>query len=176
MSMRCNLAICLALVAALALPARSSGTTLSEGSVAPALVAPTLDGAPFDLGALRGKVVLIHFWATWCPPCREEMPIIDRLYRDHHQEGLEVLAASIDDRHDRRLVVKFMRAFAFPAVLLSQAGTNGWGSPDVMPMTYLVDRDGVIRTVIRPSKQTLTVDRLEGLLKPLLHPTASDTR
>lgn len=68
-----------------------------------------------------------------------------------------------------------MRAFAFPAVLMSEASTNGWGSPDVMPLTYLVGRNGMIRAVIRPGKQTLSAERLDALLQPLLHERTADT-
>ncbi len=65
------------------------------GQPAPALVAQELSGQTFDLAAQRGKVVVINFWATWCPPCRKEMPALDAFYRKYHSQGTR------DDRHER---------------------------------------------------------------------------
>ncbi|MGD0946445.1 MAG: redoxin family protein [Candidatus Binatia bacterium] len=61
------------------------------GQPAPALVVQQLDGQAFDLGTLRGKVVIVNFWATWSPPCRTEMPILDAFYQQYHARGLEMI-------------------------------------------------------------------------------------
>ena len=63
---------------------------------APALVVTQLDGQTFDLSKLRGKVVLVNYWATWCAPCRKEMPTLDTFYRRYHEQGLEMIGISID--------------------------------------------------------------------------------
>ena len=74
---------------------------------APDVTVRLIDGRPLTLSELRGKVVLVNFWATWCPYCRHEMPAIDEFYRDTRARGFEVLALSLDSREDE--VVKFMR-------------------------------------------------------------------
>ena len=65
------------------------------GQPAPQLVAPELNGQAFDLSAQRGHIVIVNFWATWCVPCREEMPAIDAFYKQHHDEGVEVIGGFI---------------------------------------------------------------------------------
>ena len=146
----------------------AAGAVVPVGSAAPPLVAATLDGKAIDLATLRGQVVVIHFWATWCPPCREEMPVLDAFYRAHHGEGLEIVAASIDRKRDLRDVIKAMKDLAFPAVLVAEAKANGWGTPDAMPLTYVIDRTGVVRSVVRPGKGTLTAEQLAAQVGSLL--------
>ena len=63
---------------------------------APALTVSLADGSDFDLDAMRGKVVLVAFWATWCGPCLEEMPALEKYYREHKADGFEVIALSVD--------------------------------------------------------------------------------
>ena len=138
------------------------------GAPAPPLVATAIDGRPVDLAQLRGHVVVVHFWATWCPPCREEMPVLDAFYRAHHGEGLDIIAASIDRKRDLSDVRTAMKDFAFPAVLVAEAKSNGWGTPGAMPLTYVIDATGVIRSVVQPGKGTLTAEQLATQVGSLL--------
>src|SRR5258708_1801560 len=73
----------------------------TEVGQVPSLAVPELDGKTFDLGALRGQVVIVNFWATWCPPCRQEMPMLDAFYRRYHARGVELIGLSADRPHDR---------------------------------------------------------------------------
>ena len=75
-------------------------TALEIGEVAPPLVLTTLDGTSIDLAKLRGKVVLVNFWATWCAPCRKEMPTLDAFYRRHRGQDFELIGISIDFARD----------------------------------------------------------------------------
>jgi thiol-disulfide isomerase/thioredoxin len=138
------------------------------GQPAPPLVVEELDGQHFDLGALRGKVVVITMWASWCPPCRAEMPALDAFYRRHHEQGIEMLGVSADDPHDRSEVLKAAQTVGYPAAMLSEAKPNGFGAPKALPMTYIIDGDGIVRAKLGAADTPLTEERLAALVLPLL--------
>ncbi len=94
--------------------AASAFAAPTVGQPAPALVADTLDGRTLDLSGLRGKVVIVNFWATWCPPCREEMPALDAFYRHYRGRGLELIGMSADSAHDSDEVRKVMGSIRLP--------------------------------------------------------------
>ena len=147
-----------------------SGSALAEPAVgrpAPRLVVETLDGAHFDLSALHGKVVLVNLWATWCPPCREELPALDQLYARYHSEGVELLGLSADRKRDKKNVLAMVRGLHYPVAFASEAAENGFGTPSVLPITYLVAPDGVLRAVFLPTAK-LSVETLEAAVEPLL--------
>ncbi len=138
------------------------------GGAAPALVVPELDGRTFDLSALRGKVVVLNFWASWCPPCRYEMPALDAFYRRYHGQGLEMIGLSVDGPHDRSEVLKVMRSFSYPAAMLYDAKVNDFSPPDVMPVTFVVDRSGIVRANLTPGQSAVTEKDLADIVLPLL--------
>lgn len=146
----------------------SSAATDEVGRATPALVVKQLDGRELDLTALRGKVVILNIWATWCPPCRAEMPMLDAFYRQHQSEGVVLVGLSADELHDRKDVVKVMQGLAYPAALLKEAKVNGFGAPRALPITYVIDADGIMRARRLPGRGPLTEAELTGLVVPLL--------
>jgi cytochrome c biogenesis protein CcmG, thiol:disulfide interchange protein DsbE len=112
---------------------------------APLLVATTVDGQTFDLAKLRGKVILVNFWATWCAPCRKEMPILDAFYRRYHGQGLELIGISVDFARDAAKMRKAAAAVSYPTATANDIPVNGFGSPEGVPVTYVVDAEGVVR-------------------------------
>jgi cytochrome c biogenesis protein CcmG/thiol:disulfide interchange protein DsbE len=157
-------------IGALALVSLGAHTLVAAdlGQAAPALVVPQLDGQRFDLAALRGKVVIVNFWATWCPPCRREMPILDAFYRQYHAQGVEMLGVSVDRAHDRNDVRELMRSFSYPAAMLADATVNGFGTPTALPVTFLIDGNGVVRAKLTPDKTPVTEQSLADVVRPLL--------
>jgi peroxiredoxin len=105
-----------------------------------ALPMPT--GPTFRLGEHRGKPVMINFWATWCPPCLEEMPAMERLWRRHRDRGFVLVAVSLDA--DPKVVPTFLAAhgFTFPVALDTRMETADKYGVRVLPSSVFVDRDG----------------------------------
>jgi peroxiredoxin len=93
---RIALALSLASLLALAWTQRDRFVPVGVGARVPPYSAPDLDGRPVTLSALKGKVVVLNVWATWCPPCRQEMPALQRLHEELREQGLEVVAVSVD--------------------------------------------------------------------------------
>jgi cytochrome c biogenesis protein CcmG/thiol:disulfide interchange protein DsbE len=115
------------------------------GETAPTLVLTAFDGTSIDLAKLRGKVVLVNFWATWCVPCRKEMPTLDAFYRRHRGQGFELIGISIDFARDAAKMRKVAAGLAYPAAWINDIAVNGFGAPEGVPVSYMIDADGIIR-------------------------------
>jgi cytochrome c biogenesis protein CcmG/thiol:disulfide interchange protein DsbE len=132
--------------------------------VAPSLVLTALNGGTFDLSQKRGKVVLVTYWATWCAPCKKEMPILDSFYRRYRERGLEIIGISADRPQDFAKMRRMSDALAYGTATLDQITNNGFGPPEGFPLTYVVDRDGVIRDKFIDVREQL----LRDVVLPLL--------
>ena len=116
-----------------------------NGSAAPVFRLPARGGGELDLSRLRGKTVLVNFWATWCPPCREEMPSLARLAQEFDPGTFEVLAVSVDEGWSP--VDKFLAGPATPFRVALDEGariSRAYGTTK-FPESYLLDRDGKLR-------------------------------
>jgi peroxiredoxin len=134
--------------------AANKGYALRAGAEAPGFRLPSLGGGEVDLASHRGKVVVLNFWATWCPPCVAEMPSLERLHRALSPEGLSVVTVSTDeDREDLRAFVS-QRGLTLP-VLLDPGGRVAAGAYRTTgyPETFLLDREGrILRHVVGPAE------------------------
>jgi cytochrome c biogenesis protein CcmG/thiol:disulfide interchange protein DsbE len=142
-----------------------AGSAPAEGAPAPALAGHSFSGEAFDLSHWRGKVVVLNFWASWCGPCRSEMPLLDALQRDYRDRGVLVLGLSADDLHDRKEALAASQAVAYLTGMLSDCATNGFGTPQMLPLTYVIDRAGTVSAVLRANRGALSAGELRAAVE-----------
>ena len=157
-----------------AVPAEATDVQPAVGHRAPDFALRDPQGRAVRLSeVLKEKAVLLNFWATWCPPCREEMPTMERVYHDYKARGLEVLAVSIDAGNEGAVAAKvteFMTSLnlTFPALLDSKGEVVRIYRLRGLPTTFLVDRKGLIRAVeigFRDWASPESRAKIEALLK-----------
>ena len=138
-----------------------------QGFSAPDFTLTTLEGRTVTLSGLRGQVVLVNFWASWCGPCKAEMPAIQRVYADDHERGLEVLAITAET--STAPVSAFVQAhhLTFPILLDTHAEVDRLYRVQGTPTSFFVDRRGVIRWVVvgGPMSEGLIRSKVETLLQ-----------
>lgn len=121
-------------------------------SPAPLFAAERWNGDVVDLPSLRGRVVVINFWATWCPPCREEIPVLVQLAAEYEAQGVTLLAVNTDDMAEQREIVEaFLPQFPSltPYVVLGQPEIGERYNVRALPSVYVVDRKGLISASFR---------------------------
>jgi thiol-disulfide isomerase/thioredoxin len=148
---------------------RESAPRVEVGQPAPRYATTTLAGDSVSTSALAGKVVLLNVWATWCAPCREEIPLLQSLYEKHQGDGLEIVGVSVDARGQESAIREFAQEFRMTYPI--------WRDPDErvqsrylalgVPASYLIDRTGVLRWrrlgTIHEGDTTLTRALVEAL-------------
>jgi peroxiredoxin len=119
---------------------------VAVGEPVPAYAAPTLAGDTVALGDLRGEAVLLNVWATWCPPCREEMPGLQALHEQFAGEGLRVVGVSIDAENAEDEIRRFLRENGITFTILHdpRERVSRTFRTTGVPETFLIDRDGVL--------------------------------
>jgi peroxiredoxin len=140
---RLALASTLAFVASAALPA------IAPATAAPDFTLRTMTGPNMRLNEQRGRVVMVNFWATWCGPCREEMPQLNRLYERYKAAGFVLLGVNVDDDSKKAADVAAKLGVTFPVLLDSDKIVSKLYDLNTMPSTVIIDRSGKVRYVHR---------------------------
>lgn len=159
-----QLVLKLLLFAALLIPATSLADV--DAGDTPSYTATTLDGESLTAAELRGKVVLIDFWATWCAPCKESFPFYSELAKEHGDD-LVVLAVSVDA--EREAIEQFLKGkdYAFSVVWSKKHSLAKKFGPSTFPTSYLIDRTGKVRHVhvgFDAKAKKKTAEQLEALI------------
>ena len=142
---------------------------LVVGKPAPQIEARLLDGAEsLQTAKLRGKVVIVNFWATWCAPCRAEMPALQAYLDQHQAEGLEVLAISMDEARDLAAVKKIAQQYSFKVALKADSHIAGLGRIWRMPTSFVIDKEGILQKNGHVGDAEITLAELDALVTPLL--------
>ena len=133
---------------------------------APQFVLRDVNGRTVRLSDYKGKVVLINFWATWCPPCRAEMPDLVRLQREHAKQGLQIIGITYPPERKSR-VRRFARSLKvnYPIILGTRQIKARFSSEETLPLTVVINRDGSVSHII---SGILLREEFEEQIKPLL--------
>lgn len=139
---------------------------LTVGKPAPDFLLPNLDDKTVKLSDYRGKVIFLNFWATWCKPCREEMPSMEVMHKSFEKDGLVVLAVSIDRVTTKKDIPPFIKSMnlTFPVLV------DSWGQTDKryklmgVPETYIIDQDGILREKVIGPRDWTRVDSLRVVM------------
>jgi peroxiredoxin len=141
---------------------------LHIGAPAPDFTLSTPAGESIRLSDLRGQAVLINLWATWCPPCRQEMPAIQRIYRDYRDQGFVVLAVNTTSQDDPFNIAPFVERYGltFPVLLDETGEVSAAYNLRSLPTSYFIARDGTIRDVVvgGPMAEALLRARVEEIV------------
>jgi cytochrome c biogenesis protein CcmG, thiol:disulfide interchange protein DsbE len=143
--------------------------SLHVGQPAPPATLTTLDGRRIATQDLTGHVVILTFWATWCVPCREELPLLSDYARQHAAQGLVVLGFSLDDADSLAQVRAVAGTLSFPNGLLGSDRLGGYGRIWHLPVNFTIDRQGRLADNGWAVKDPVwTAERLERIVTPLL--------
>ncbi|MFQ5936520.1 MAG: TlpA family protein disulfide reductase [Acidiferrobacterales bacterium] len=146
---RCPRAVVLAVALLVQLGLMATAEGAQTGQMAPNFALKSVKGKNLRLSEFRGEVVMINFWATWCGPCRQEMPVLDELYRRYHPIGFALLGVNIDDHTGRASKMARRLGVSYPILFDAQKAVSRLYDVNAMPTTVMLDRDGRVRYVHR---------------------------
>ena len=123
----------------------TSANALSVGDAAPDFALTTLDGKNVRLKEFRGQVVLVNYWASWCGPCRQEMPLLEDMYKKYNKLGFTILGVNVEQDNSKAKAYLRDVSVTFPILLDPQNIASKLYNVNAMPTTIIVDRNGKIR-------------------------------
>lgn len=138
------------------------------GQEAPDFALKSASGSNLRLSEYRGNVVMINFWATWCGPCRQEMPLLDDLYARYNRVGFSLLGVNIDDDSSRAREMAEELGVSFPVLFDDRKEVSKLYQVEAMPVTVLVDREGKVRHVhlgYKPGYEEKYLTQIRALLR-----------
>jgi peroxiredoxin len=144
-------------------------TVPKQGFLAPDFTLEMINGEMVTLSDLHGRVILVNFWASWCPPCRAEMPAMQIVYNDYKDQGLSILAvnSTIQDQQSNALDFVNENGLTFPVLFDFDGGVTAAYHIDALPTSFFIGRDGIIQDVVigGPMPEALLREQIENLLK-----------
>ena len=132
------------------------------------LIIKTFDENSFDLREKIGKVVIVNIWAAWCLDCRKEIPILDELYQEYKDQGLEIIGVSIDKKRDRKKALAVSKTVKYPNGMFAEASKISLEEPDAIPLNYIFDKSGNLVATLNGDDGELTKQDFEKVIKKLL--------
>ena len=154
--------------AALIIVAASAAFAGDSGGPAPAFTLSALDGSQAALSQYKGQVVMVNFWATWCGPCQQEMPLLDQMYKKYKPAGFTLIGVNVDKEAPPVKELLARKPVSFPVMLDPANQVSKAYHVDEMPSSVIIDRKGQIRYVhrgYRPGDENDYQDRIRQLIR-----------
>lgn len=152
----------------LALSLMLSGAASAGDAPAPSFTLPARGGSTIQLAQFKGQVVMINFWASWCVPCRQEMPLLETIYKKYKPLGFTLIGVNVEpDQKDAESFLK-QTPVSFPVLFDAKSQVSGLYNVQVMPTTVFIDRKGNVRMVhqsYQPGAENLYLDQIRSLLR-----------
>ncbi len=142
------------LIVALLVASPASAQPIAEiGEPPPALKGKLFSGQAFDLAQMRGKVVLVNFYSSYCSFCAYEIGNLENFYEQYRDQGFEVIVVGIDNLEDRARVERMLGIYGLPGVMADELEQSGFERKYPTPTSFVIDRDGLLRSQTRGAKQ-----------------------
>ncbi len=132
------------------------------------LIIKTFDENSFDLREKIGKVVIVNIWAAWCLDCRKEILVLDEIYQEYKDQGLEIIGISIDKKRDRKKALAVSKAVKYPNGMFAEASKISLEEPNAIPLNYIFDKNGNLAATLNGDGGELTKQNFEKVIKKLL--------
>jgi len=166
--MRISLSKLAGLLISFGLAAGASAASIAPGAPAPAFELPASTGSQMGLGDLKGQVVLINFWASWCGPCRQEMPVLEQIYHKYKSAGVTLLGVNVEPKSTDALAFLKTTPVSFPILFDTDSKVSTLYDVAGMPSTVIVDRKGKVRYVHRsynPGDESEYMNQIRTLMR-----------
>lgn len=153
---------------ALLVSAADAAPSIAPGAPAPAFQLPTSGSAPLALSDLKGQVVLINFWASWCGPCRQEMPVLEQLYRKYKPAGFTLLGVNVEPKSGDAIGFLKSTPVSFPILFDTASKVSTLYEVSGMPSTVILDRKGNVRFIhhgYKPGEESEYLDQIRTLMR-----------
>jgi len=153
---------------ALAVSAAASADNMTAGAVAPAFQLPSSGSKDMSLSDLKGQVVLINFWASWCGPCRQEMPVLEQLYKKYKAAGFALLGVNVEPKTADAVGFLKSTPVSFPILFDTDSKVSKLYEVSGMPSTVILDRSGKVRYVhhgYKPGEESEYLDQIRTLVR-----------
>ncbi|MEO8158020.1 MAG: TlpA disulfide reductase family protein [Betaproteobacteria bacterium] len=124
------------------------------GALPPVLKGTLFSGQPFDLSQMRGKVVLVNFYSSYCSFCAYEIGNLETFYEQHRDQGFEVIVVGIDALEDRHRVERMLGIYGLPGIMADDLEQSGFERKYPTPTAFVIDREGILRSWTRGAKQS----------------------
>jgi len=151
-----------------AIVAASAAFAGDAGGPAPAFTLSQLDGSQGALAQYKGQVVMVNFWATWCGPCQQEMPLLDQMYKKYKPAGFTLLGVNVEPKSGDALAFLKATPVSFPILFDTQSKVSTLYEVSGMPSTVIVDRKGNVRYVhhgYKPGDEGEYLDQIRSLMR-----------